>query len=453
MSAAAADPRRPARTKRYREALAWLASFADEVRGVGWNPRSTPSPEWNVRRTRTLLDLAGAPDRGLTIVLIAGTNGKGSTAALLASVIGASGVRTGLYTQPHLQSERERVRVDGAAIAEATFTKLAGELEPSVGELRRSLPEAGEPTAFELGTVLALRAFDAAGCAVAVLEVGLGGRLDATNATDPHVSVITSVGHDHMAILGTRLSTIAREKAGIVRAGQPALVARQRSAARAAIRAECARIGASYREIAPLTRAAAARYRLSLRGPHQRQNAALAIAAARALAEYGVAAPSERSIAKGLARVRWPGRFEVVRGEPPIVLDGAHNAEAAAALARTLRERFPGRRVRLVTGMLRDKDAAAFARALRPTAAAVYATQPRGPRALAANALARHYPRSARGAAGRAETRRFSTLAEALVVARADARDREVICVTGSLALVGEARELLGLGVPERLWE
>lgn len=432
-------------------ALRWLYRFADPERGVGWNPRSAPPP-WNLRRTRTLLDLVGAPDRGMAVVIVGGTNGKGSTAALLASLLSASGVRAGLYTQPHLQSDRERVRIDGSAIAGPAFHRAIGRLRPAVGELSRSLPEAGEPTAFELMTVLALRAFASAGCAVAVLEVGLGGRLDATNATDPHLSVITSIGHDHMAVLGTRLSTIAREKAGIVRRGRQALIARQRPAALAAIRAECRSTGAVCVDVAPLGESAAARYGLSLRGAHQRQNAALAIGAARALAELGVAAPTERSIAAGLRRVRWPGRFEVIPGRPTLVLDGAHNAEAAEALAASLREHFRGHGVRLVVGMLRDKDAAAFARAVGPLARAVYATQPRSPRALEATMLAARYRRSGTSKAGSTGARVFPDLAEALDAARADAQGRDIVCVTGSLALVGEARELLGLGVAERLW-
>jgi dihydrofolate synthase/folylpolyglutamate synthase len=276
-----------------------------------------------------------------------------------------------------------------------------------------------------------------------VVEVGLGGRLDATNASDPHVSVIAPISHDHTRELGTRLDGIAREKAGIVRPGRVAVVASQPRSAAAALRAECARAGAERREVPALSAAVAARFGLALRGAHQRQNAALAIAAARALAEHGVSLRDD-AIGRALTRVRWPGRFEIVPGAPTIVLDGAHNDGAALALAAALREQFPRRAVRLVVGMMRDKDAAAFARAMAPLARSVYATMPDGPRALAADSLASRYG---------ARARSIPALADALRIACREADPRDVVCVTGSLALVGKARSLLDLPVPERLWD
>jgi dihydrofolate synthase/folylpolyglutamate synthase len=430
-------------SRRFGPALDWLFSFADMERGVGWNARSSPALDWNLRRTRVLLDLLGGPDRRMKLVLVAGTNGKGATAALLASILAASGVRAGLYTKPHLQSYRERLRVDGEAVSEDAFADLVDAIKPHVAALRRLVPAAGEPTTFELTTALALEHFAAEGCTVAVIEVGLGGRLDATNATDPHVSVITSISHDHMRELGTRLDGIAREKAGIVRPGRVAIVASQRRSAAAALRAECARAGALREEVAPLSAGEAARHRLVMRGAHQRQNAALAIAAARALAEHGVPI-SDGAIERGLSGLRWPGRFEVVPGTPTIVLDGAHNDGAALALAAALRQEFPRRDIRLVIGMMRDKDAGAFARALSPLARYVYATMPEASRALPAEALAARY-----GARARA----IASLAEALGIARSEAGPREIVCVTGSLALVGSARTLLDLPVSERLWD
>ncbi len=412
-------------------------------RGVGWNRRSSPQLEWNLRRTRVLLDLLGAPDRRLVVVLVAGTKGKGSTAALLASVLGASGVRTGLYTQPHLQSYRERIRVDGSAIDEDAFADRAHELRGRVAELGRLLPAGRQPTTFELTTIMALRHFAAAAATVAVIEVGLGGRFDATNATDPHVSIITSISHDHTRELGRRLDAIAREKAGILRPGRIAIVARQPASAARAIRTACERLAAERRDVSPLPARAAATYGLTLRGAHQRQNAALALAAARALSEHGVPL-GEDAIQVGLSRLRWPGRFEILPGTPTIVLDGAHNDGSARALASTLRAEFPRRCVRLVVGMLRDKDARAFARAVGPLAETVYATAPRSPRALHPEELASSY-------SGR-RARAFTTLTDALRIARDEAAPRDVVCVTGSLALVGEARELLDLPIAERLW-
>ena len=414
----------------------WLLSFSDPKRGVGWNTASRGGLEANLRRTRVLLDLAGAPDRAMFVVLVAGTKGKGSTAAMLASLLAASGVRAGLSTKPHLQAFRERVRVDGAAIDDATLDAGAEELRPFVDALVRHLPGSGQPTTFELTTVLALRHYAARGCRVAVVEVGLGGRYDATNATDPHVSVITAISRDHTKELGSRLRGIAAEKAGIIRPGRVVVVAPQPSEARAAIREAVAREAAILREVRPVT------FAVGPRGAHQRANAAAAIAAARALAGHGVPF-REDATQMALERVRWPGRFEVF-GER-LVLDGAHNDGSAEALAAALRREFPGRRMRFVLGLMEDKDAARVLRPLLPLASAVEVTRSRSPRALAPDVLARRI----RGVPRRVHP----TLDAALAAARHDATGREVICVTGSLALVGEARDALGLPVAQRLWD
>lgn len=424
-------------------AIDWLLSFSDVARGVGWNARSNPSLDWNLRRTRVLLDLLGAPDRRLVIVLVAGTKGKGSTAALLASLLAASDVRAGLYTKPHLQSYRERIRVDGRAITAAALERRLADLRPHLAGLERAVPEGGQPTTFELTTALALEHFAAAQCTVAVVEVGLGGRYDATNATDPHVSVITSISHDHTRELGTDVRQIAAEKAGILRPGRVAIVARQERGVARVIRGAARTIAAVHREVAPLSAPAARRAGLALRGAHQRQNAALSIAAARALAEHGVPF-RERAISRGLRQLHWPGRFEVVPGRPTVVLDGAHNDGSAEALALAIRAEVR-RPVRLVIGLMRDKDARAVAGALAPIASATYVTRPDSPRAADPAAVARLFRRK--------EVRVFDDLAAALRAARADARAGETILVTGSLALVGEARTLLGLPIAERLWD
>jgi dihydrofolate synthase/folylpolyglutamate synthase len=393
---------------------------------------------------RVLLDLLGAPDRRLVVVLVAGTKGKGSTAALLASLLAASGIHAGLYTKPHLQSYRERIRVDGEAISAADLDKGIARLRPHVVALRRLLPTAGQPTTFELTTALGLAHFVATGCTVAVVEVGLGGRFDATNATDPHVSVITPISHDHMRELGTSLRQIASEKAGVMRPGRVAIVARQRTAVAAVLRRAAKSVAAVPREVPALSAAVAKRHGLALRGAHQRQNAALAIGAARALAEHGVRF-REGSIGRGLRQVRWPGRFELVPGRPPVVLDGAHNDGSAEALAAAIRAQLHGRQVRLIVGMMKDKDLRAVVRALAPIASAAYATRPDSPRAADPAAIARLFHR--------VPVRVFDDLGSALRAARADARSGETLCVTGSLALVGQARGLLGLPVPERLWD
>ena len=411
-------------------------------RGVGWNSRSSARLEWNLRRTRVLLDLTAAPDRRMICVLVAGTKGKGSTSAMLARMLSASGIRAGLYTKPHLQNYRERIRVDGAAIAETEFARAVDALRPLALALARNLPSAGAPTTFELTTVVALSHFAAQDCEVAVIEVGLGGRLDATNAVDPHVSVITPISHDHTKLLGSRLSQIALEKAGVLRPGRVAILAPQPASARAVLLRQCATLAAEPREVQPLSLRLAPRDSIALRGDHQRVNAAVALAAAEALAEHGVRVRPTALAALGDLRV--PGRFEVVAGEPVTILDGAHNDGSAIALARTLEREFPRRRVRLVIGVMQDKDARAVIRPLLARATAVFATRPPGPRGLEAAELAR----LVRGV----EVTVVDDPADALVAARASATPGEVVCVTGSLALVGRARDVLGLPVAERLW-
>lgn len=424
----------PASVAREREAFKWLFSFADMERGAGWDPADSPAEQWKVGRTRALLDQAGAPDRRMRCVLVAGTKGKGSTAALLAALLHATGIRAGLYTQPHLQSYRERIRVDGEMVSPGAFADAVDGSRALVAAFRDRHPDAGEPTTFEITTALAIRHFAGEGCSVAVLEVGLGGRLDATNAVDPEVSIIATIGRGHTDVLGTRLDAIAREKAGIVRPGRPALLARQRPSAARALAAACREVGARCRWVDPLPAGVA----LPLAGTHQRQNSALALAAAEAL---GVGRPVD--LLPHLAGLRWPGRFEVIDTAPRVVLDGAHDEPSAYALADTLRTRGV-RDVELVIGMYRDKEASRILRPLLPLAARVHASQPGSPRALPAADLARICRRLTR-----VPIQTHPDVRTALDAARAG--DRTVL-VTGSLALVGEARDHLGLPPVARLW-
>jgi dihydrofolate synthase/folylpolyglutamate synthase len=415
-------------------ALDWLYSLADQERGVGWNPRASPDSQWKLARTRALLDLGGAPDRRLRLALIAGTKGKGSTAAMLASILGAAGVRCGLYSKPHLQSYRERIRIDGSAIAPCDFSAAVKRMQGLVAGLPAA---AGEPTTFEVTTALALDVFARDACDMAVVEVGLGGRLDATNATDPFLSVITSISYDHTAILGRTLSAIAFEKAGILRPGRPAVLAEQPPTAMRALHRACRDVAAECRVVPPLERS------VPLAGAHQRQNAALAVAAARVLSD----AVDDLAVAHGLQRLRWPGRFEVVGHDPPVVLDGAHNGASAEALAVTLADYAAGRPVSLVIGINRDKDARAVLRPLLRVAHSIWATRAAGnPRALepaTLAALSRHHG---------VDVHCATSVGDALRAASARAVGGGVVCVAGSLMLVGQARDMLGLPVPEQLW-
>jgi dihydrofolate synthase/folylpolyglutamate synthase len=320
--------------------------------------------------------------------------------------------------------------VDGQAVSEDAFEAAIRRMRTHAAELPA---EAGEPTTFEVTTALALDEFARDNCDMAVVEVGLGGRLDATNATDPFVSLITSISYDHTAILGRTLGAIAAEKAGILRPGRPALLAEQRPAAMRALQRACRHLGAACQVVPPLDQ------EVPLAGAHQQQNAGLAVAAARLMTTV-----NGDAIDEGLRRLRWPGRFEVLDGHPTIVLDGAHNGASAEALAQTLTTFAAGRRISLVVGINRDKDARAVLRPLLATAHRVWATQTaHNPRALGAADLGRLCRDL--GASVEIEPDLGIALGEA-------ARDGRLVCVTGSLMLVGQARGTLGLPAPERLW-
>lgn len=439
---------------RYRRALDWLFEFADPERGVGWNPRAAPDEAWKLGRTRALLDLAGGPDRGLRCVLVAGTKGKGSTAAMLEAIARAAGQRTGLYTQPHLDSYRERVQLDGRPIDAESFSSIVERLRPLVDELAARHPTAGLPTTFELTTVLALLCFARSDVELAILEVGLGGRLDATNAVEPALAVITTIGLDHTQILGASIEEIAREKAGIIRPGGSVIAARQRPAARRAIVERSRELRARCRFVGPLAPAPATgtlwarlgrsgrfQVRLAMLGAHQRLNAAVALAAAVELAAGGPTL-TPGAVRTGLAAARLPGRVDVVSGHPTWVLDAAHNADSAVALARALAELRLGRPRRLVLGILRDKDAQAVVRPLLSLFDGVIACAPAHPRALAADALADVCRR-----AGATVVATAPDVATALERARLSAGSDGTVVATGSFAVVAEARQALGLAV------
>jgi dihydrofolate synthase / folylpolyglutamate synthase len=443
-------------TTDYRAALEWLFQFADWERGVGWNPAASADQQWKLGRPRALLDLVGAPDGRFRTVLIAGTKGKGSTAAMLEAIVRASGSTTGLYTQPHLHSYRERIRLDGVPIAPGRFAELVGRLRPAVDELRGASPAAGDPTTFELTTVLALLAFAEAGVGLVILEVGLGGRLDATNVVDPVVSVITPIGLDHTQILGDTIAEIAREKAGIIRRGGVVISARQRPEARRAILTACDEANARCRFVHPyaarprdgalLVRLGHGRripMRLSLAGAHQRQNAAVAVAVALELRRQGLPLTDE-SVERGFSSVRWPGRFEVVRGRPVVVVDTAHNPDSASALARAMRDAALPRPRWLLLGIYRDKDALAVARALAPKVDGIVATSSGLPRSLDAGTLAAACRR-----AGARDVRTAASVPDGLDLARELAGSSGSVVVAGSFSVAAEARVQLGLELDE----
>jgi dihydrofolate synthase/folylpolyglutamate synthase len=393
-----------------------------------------------LERIEALLDAVGRPERAFTIAQVGGTNGKGSISAMLAAILQAAGRRVGLYTSPHLRHFRERIRVDGRPISEADFVDGV----EAMGTLLARL----DATVFEAATALALDHFCRARVDVAVLEVGLGGRLDATTVGEPRVVVLGPIDYDHQLELGDTLTRIAAEKAAIIRSGV-AFSARQDPEADDVLERRAALVSVPLlregRElhVAPLGFTLEAQ-RLDLAGPgwwladvacgllgvFQPGNALLAAAAAR---ELGA---DEAAIREGLAGARWPGRFQIFRRDPLVILDGAHNPAGARALAASLRAYFPGRSATFVIGILADKDASGILAALRPLAARIILTAPANPRAAAPGALRALLPADAR-----VET--AESPQEALAMAAAH-EPGGIVCIAGSLSLIGDV--LAGAG-------
>jgi len=383
---------------------------------------------FGLHRMERALEALDHPERVAPILHVAGTNGKGSTCAMASAALVAAGHRTGLYTSPHLERFNERIAVDGEPLAD-------GALSAAVAEVRAACPwhDGGEPedrlSYFEFATLAALVHFARCGVEATVLEVGLGGRLDATNAVVPAVTAVAAIGLDHTQYLGETLEAVAREKAGIFKPGIPAVVhAVQPPGVLEVLRGEAARIGAPF-EIAPPGWDGP----LSLAGAHQRGNAGLAAASLRALRRAGLTV-GESEIARGIATARWPGRLELVGG---VLLDGAHNPDGARALAAALAELHPGRPVELVFGALGDKDHRGMLAALAGAVRRLHLVAPSTPRARAVEEL-----RGAAAALGMVADQ-HAGVEEALDCARAAARDGAAVVVAGSLYLVGEARARL----------
>ncbi|MBI5379292.1 MAG: bifunctional folylpolyglutamate synthase/dihydrofolate synthase [Nitrospirae bacterium] len=405
--------------------------------------------------TRHLLYALGDPQRDFASVHLAGTNGKGSTAAMIASALQASGHRVGLYTSPHLNQFTERIRIDGAPIPDEAVAPLVAEIRKSLS--RTLLSGETVPTFFEFTTAMAFLAFAREAVDVAVVEVGMGGRLDATNLLDPLVSVLTPVDYDHQAFLGSTLGQIAGEKAGILKPRVPAVVGPQAAEAQEVIERAARAVGAPLRqmdrEFAVAVREAdlagttldysGPRWRLpgvrvGLAGRHQAVNAAMALAALEVLNERGVRVDGE-AVRRGLAAARWEGRLEVLGERPLLLLDGAHNPGAARALRQALVELVlpRTRRCHLLLGILGDKDVSGILAELLPLAGQVIVTAPDSPRAMPPECLAAE--------AGRWTDRVAicRTVAEALETAKSLTDPQDALCITGSLYTVGEARAIL----------
>ena len=422
--------------------------------------------ELRLRRLRRLLRKLGDPHLDLRIIHVAGTKGKGSTAAMLAAALTASGVRTGLYCSPHLHRLEERFTIDGNPASAAELVALVDLVREAVERLELDDPNADHrgSTFFEITTAMGLLYFARRGVGAVVLEVGMGGRLDSTNVVHPALSIITSISFDHMRQLGNTLAAIATEKAGILKRGRPAVSGVSDPEARRSIRRVADQRHCGLRELdvdfryefiapagplhRPTTGFVAARtwrtdwgrLSLPLLGPHQAHNAAVVLAGLDLLAEVQPSlAVTRNDVVRGFAALRWPARVEVLGQSPWLVIDGAHNAASAVALADTLRTCFPSTRRTLVFGTTREKDLAGQLGALLPFFEVIIASQyVENPRAVAPKTIAAAvFDLSGRPARTAADP------AEALELARQLTAAEELICVTGSLFLAAEARAII----------
>jgi len=416
----------------YPDSVQFLYSLGNEIK----------TAKLGLERIRTVLEALGNPQRRGRFVHVAGTNGKGSTSAMIESALRAAGERTGLFTSPHLTEPAERIQLAGSPVSAVRFAAAFDRVHAAAEGLIANGAIDIHPTYFEMVTAMAFLIFAEEAADRVVLEVGLGGRLDATNVVLPELCVITPIDFDHEAYLGRSLEAIAGEKAGILKPGVPAVLAHQRPEALAVLLERARSLDVpvtraenlSVEDLQPDARGS--RFRLAgrldircpLAGEHQVGNA---ITAAAALMKLDVAGGH---IVAGIAAARWPGRLELVSERPEIILDGAHNPAGARALAGYIDRFYSGRRLRLIYGAMRDKAIDEIAGILFPRAAEVIVTAPRQTRAFAPEAIGRIISHP--------HLRIAPAIEDALALVRGAAPD-EVIFITGSLFLVAEARALL----------
>ena len=370
----------------YNKALDYLYSFVDYSLK---HSSELAKAEFNLDRMFALMEELGNPQLKYPIIHVAGTKGKGSVSALCASALMAGGYKVGLYTSPHLLDYCERIQVNGELISHEQMIKLVEEIKPAVAKIPKL-------TTFEITTALGFLAFARLGCNVAVIEVGLGGRLDATNIVTPKVSVITSLSYDHMAVLGDTLAKIAGEKAGIIKQGVPVVSSPQNEEAlevlkRVAKLRECEFILVGKdvmfvrkksslfgQELTVSDRQSEVGLKIPLLGIHQVENAATAFTS---LKTSGIEL-SDESIQKGFSQVKWPARFEIARIEPPVIFDSAHNQDSFVKLRQTLDENFPGQQVYLIFGASEDKNIPGMFAEMRLKIKKLIVTRADHPRAL-----------------------------------------------------------------------
>ncbi len=430
---------------------------------LGHELAQTPSHKFDLAHIRVLLRELRHPEQDFPSVLIAGTNGKGSTAATLGSILRASGLKTGLYTSPHLVRINERIRINGLDIGDHDFAALHAEVDDTAGRLVEAGDLPWHPSFFEMMTAIAFVHFSRQKIDTAVLEVGMGGRLDATNVVEPAVSIITDISLDHQKFLGNTVAEIAREKAGIIRRQKPVITLPQQPQANEVIGNAILNLDAipvsAVQYMPPVSPGSAptladreekplSRYPLEVMGErimvesplvgrHQLRNIALAIAAAEQLS-HNFPAITARAIERGIRETSWPGRFQLLRipGRAQVILDVAHNPAGAWALRSALSEQFEGQRLTFIFGAMRDKAISEMTEILFPLAARIIATRADNPRSAS--------PEEIQQAAGRtgAAIEIAPDVASALKQLENSPKN-EIVVITGSIYVVGEAMRIL----------
>jgi len=434
---------------RYEAAVRYLLSLGRELAA----PTQAAAAKFDLQNILVLAERLGHPERAYPSTHIAGTNGKGSAAAFLESILRHAGLRTGLNTSPHLEKINERIRINGQEISDEPFAETLTHIHALIEELLAAGKLRAHPTYFECVTAMAFAHFARERVNFGVFEVGLGGRLDATNILSPLVTIITRIDFDHESFLGHSLREIAAEKAGILKPGVPVVLAEQRQEAREVIVARATELGCPVVEpseifqvtqesmedgcvrarVIEVDSGAAFEIAPNLPGRFQLQNALNAVATARLLHNRGFQIIDD-AVMRGIAETVWPGRLEKLQSDPAVYLDGAHNPGAARELAHFLEQNFAGRKVWLVYAALRDKAVDEVAGLLFPHAAEVIFTAPRISRAVSAPQLAE--------IAGH-HAARFSVIPDAeraFERALAQAAPEDAIFITGSLYLVGQLR-------------
>jgi dihydrofolate synthase/folylpolyglutamate synthase len=441
---------------RYQAALATIWDRSGYDRGFISNPfAGDDEARRGLARTNAVLDLLGNPQERIQLVHVAGSKGKGSTSVLLDAVLRAAGKHLGRFTSPHLHSYRERFIVDDQLITEKAFASLTEQVMEAVRKAEFTIPELGRVTAWELSTAMALTWFVESMCDVAVIEVGLGGTLDATNVIDPVVSAITRLDLEHTAILGETLPEIASNKAGIIKPGRPSVTVDQPGAALSVIEERARDVGSrllvqnrdwfvegdegEFAVIGPWGRDE--KLQTSLVGPHQVENAALAVAAIK-LAFSDDPAVDHAAIRAGLRNAHHPGRFEkVVRGDRTIIIDGAHTPIAAEALSAALTRHVSAQPVTFIVGMLQDKRPDPFLEPLIPRADRWIVAELASPRTMSVDLLRETLSRLGQS------VDEAPSISAALDLALEG--ESNIVVVTGSLTSVAEARVHLGLASPD----